>query len=91
MSLRIGDEAPNFQVKTTEGQIDYHQWIGNGYAVLGNADTSTFVDRLVAMTVAERRALPYMHPGRVDVIGGGALVWQEVLDRALALARARGN
>ncbi|HSO63521.1 MAG TPA: exopolyphosphatase, partial [Ornithinibacter sp.] len=23
------------------------------------------------------------HPGRVDVIGGGALVWQEVLDRAL--------
>jgi alkyl hydroperoxide reductase subunit AhpC len=34
MSLRIGDEAPNFQVQTTEGPIDFHQWIGNGYAVL---------------------------------------------------------
>jgi alkyl hydroperoxide reductase subunit AhpC len=34
MSLRIGDEAPNFQVQTTQGQIDFHQWIGNGYAVL---------------------------------------------------------
>jgi thioredoxin-dependent peroxiredoxin len=34
MSLRIGDEAPNFKVDTTEGQIDFHQWIGTGYAVL---------------------------------------------------------
>jgi thioredoxin-dependent peroxiredoxin len=34
MSLRIGDEAPNFHVQTTEGPIDFHQWIGNGYAVL---------------------------------------------------------
>jgi thioredoxin-dependent peroxiredoxin len=34
MSLRIGDEAPNFQVQTTQGPIDFHQWIGNGYAVL---------------------------------------------------------
>jgi len=34
MALRIGDEAPNFQVDTTEGRIDFHQWIGNGYAIL---------------------------------------------------------
>ena len=34
MSLRIGDEAPNFQVQTTQGPIDFHQWIGNSYAVL---------------------------------------------------------
>jgi alkyl hydroperoxide reductase subunit AhpC len=34
MALRIGDEAPNFQVQTTQGPIDFHQWIGNGYAVL---------------------------------------------------------
>ncbi len=34
---------------------------------------------LVAMTVAERRALPFMHPGRADVIGGGALVLDAVL------------
>ena len=30
-----------------------------------------------------RAALPYLHPGRVDVIAGGALVWESVLDRAL--------
>jgi alkyl hydroperoxide reductase subunit AhpC len=34
MSLRIGDEAPNFQAQTTQGPIDFHQWIGNSYAVL---------------------------------------------------------
>jgi len=34
MSLRIGDEAPNFTAETTEGKIDFHQWIGDGYAVL---------------------------------------------------------
>ena len=34
MSLRIGDTAPNFQAQTTEGSIDFHQWIGDGWAVL---------------------------------------------------------
>ena len=34
MALRIGDEAPNFKAETTQGSIDFHQWIGNGYAVL---------------------------------------------------------
>ncbi len=50
-------------------------------AVLANADTAAFVDRLVAMTVDERRALPYMHPGRADVIGAGALIWSGILAR----------
>jgi exopolyphosphatase/guanosine-5'-triphosphate,3'-diphosphate pyrophosphatase len=34
------------------------------------------------MTVAERRALPYMHPGRADVIAAGALILDRVLRRA---------
>jgi thioredoxin-dependent peroxiredoxin len=34
MTLRIGDTAPNFQAETTEGPIDFHQWIGDKYAVL---------------------------------------------------------
>lgn len=38
-------------------------------------------DGLLAMTRAERAALPVMHPGRVDVIGGGALVLQSCVDR----------
>jgi len=34
MSLRIGDEAPNFVAQTTEGRIDFHEWIGDGWAIL---------------------------------------------------------
>jgi thioredoxin-dependent peroxiredoxin len=34
MALRIGDEAPNFTVETTQGKIDFHQWIGDGWAIL---------------------------------------------------------
>jgi alkyl hydroperoxide reductase subunit AhpC len=34
MALRIGDEAPNFSADTTEGRIDFHQWIGDGWAIL---------------------------------------------------------
>jgi len=28
MSLRINDVAPNFKAKTTQGPIDFHEWIG---------------------------------------------------------------
>jgi exopolyphosphatase/guanosine-5'-triphosphate,3'-diphosphate pyrophosphatase len=38
-------------------------------------------ERLLGMTRAERAALPVMHPGRVDVIGGGALVLHSIVDR----------
>ncbi len=34
MSLRIGDEVPDFTAQTTEGEIRFHEWIGNGWAVL---------------------------------------------------------
>ena len=34
MSLRIADEAPNFQAQTTEGPIDFHTWIDDSYAIL---------------------------------------------------------
>ncbi|MDQ4054453.1 MAG: exopolyphosphatase [Actinomycetota bacterium] len=40
-----------------------------------------FAERLVAMTVAERLALAYMHPGRADVIDAGALILSRVLRR----------
>ena len=36
--------------------------------------------RLLAMAHAERAALPVMHPGRVDVIGGGALILRELVE-----------
>ena len=34
MSLRINDVAPNFTAKTTKGTIDFHQWIGDSWAIL---------------------------------------------------------
>ncbi len=34
MALRIGDDAPNFQVETTEGTIDFHEWLGDSWGVL---------------------------------------------------------
>ncbi|MEX0345381.1 MAG: peroxiredoxin [Rhizobiaceae bacterium] len=34
MSLRINDTAPDFTAETTHGEINFHDWIGDGYAVL---------------------------------------------------------
>ncbi len=33
MSLRLGDDAPNFTANTTEGEIDFHNWKGDSWAV----------------------------------------------------------
>ena len=50
-------------------------------AELAVDDVHALVDRLLAMTVAERLALPWLHPGRADVIGAGALILSRVLRR----------
>lgn len=34
MSLHIGDEAPDFTAETSEGTIRFHEWIGDGWAIL---------------------------------------------------------
>jgi alkyl hydroperoxide reductase subunit AhpC len=34
MSLRINDEAPNFSAETSQGSINFHEWMGDGWAVL---------------------------------------------------------
>jgi thioredoxin-dependent peroxiredoxin len=34
MSLRINDVAPDFSAETTEGPMTFHEWIGDGWAIL---------------------------------------------------------
>ena len=34
MSLRLGDAAPNFKAQTTEGEIDFYEYLGNGWGIL---------------------------------------------------------
>ena len=50
--------------------------------VLEVEEVHAAVRRLVGLDVAARRTLPYLHPGRADVIGAGALIWSRVLERA---------
>ncbi|GAB6900813.1 Ppx/GppA phosphatase family protein [Kineosporia succinea] len=42
---------------------------------------------LIEMPRAQRAELPFMHPGRVDVIGAGALVWRRIVERMGATGR----
>jgi exopolyphosphatase/guanosine-5'-triphosphate,3'-diphosphate pyrophosphatase len=50
-------------------------------SVVSVSEVHEFVDRLVAMPLEERLALPWMHPGRADVIDAGALILSRVLHR----------
>ncbi len=34
MPLRLGDEAPNFTAETTEGTVNFHEWLGDGWGIL---------------------------------------------------------
>lgn len=34
MPLRLGDEAPDFTAQTTEGEISFHEWLGDGWGIL---------------------------------------------------------
>lgn len=34
MALRINDEAPDFKAKTTQGEINFHEWLGNSWGIL---------------------------------------------------------
>lgn len=60
-------------------------------AVLPVGRMTAAAQDLVAMTRAQRAAEGYMHPGRVDVIGAGALIWARIIDRVRAEVTAAGD
>ena len=62
------------------GLPEYDRAAING-AVIDIDDAIKACDELLASSRAERAALGFMHPGRVDVIGAGALVWKTVMQR----------
>ena len=58
----------------------YDPDILHGSIITGD-DVERVTDRLMTMSREQRAALPFMHPGRVDVIGGGALILSEICRR----------
>jgi exopolyphosphatase/guanosine-5'-triphosphate,3'-diphosphate pyrophosphatase len=52
------------------------------HARISYDDVARVTDSLLSMTVAQRLALPVMHPGRADVIGAGALVLKVIMERS---------
>jgi exopolyphosphatase/guanosine-5'-triphosphate,3'-diphosphate pyrophosphatase len=51
---------------------------------ISGVDVDAIAERLLTMRRVERAALPVMHPGRVDVIGAGALILRAIAHRAMA-------
>ncbi|KAA9394651.1 Ppx/GppA family phosphatase [Kocuria coralli] len=60
-------------------------------SVLSAEDVGRACRELTGMTREQRAALPYMHPGRVDVIGGGALIWRRIVERVMEATSGRVN
>ena len=61
------------------GLVEYDADVIHGLAMTAD-QVHDVTRRLLAMTHAQRAALPVMHPGRVDVIGGGAAILRELVD-----------
>lgn len=59
--------------------------------VLTLAQTREGCAAMIAAPREERAAMGFLHPGRVDVIAGGAIVWDEVLRRVAAETEAAGH
>jgi len=61
--------------------LDTYDPVRIHHSVISAAGIRRVSDELLRMTHEERAALPVMHPGRVDVIGAGALILAETVER----------
>ncbi|MFE6649669.1 exopolyphosphatase [Nocardioides sp. NPDC057772] len=63
-------------------ELDAYDRTATDHAEVSPDDVHRLVDRLLAMTVNERLALPWMHPGRADVIAAGGVILSRILRRS---------
>ncbi|MBW3080379.1 Ppx/GppA phosphatase family protein [Bifidobacterium saguinibicoloris] len=68
------------------GLTEYDHTVVDGHR-LSIAEAVAVDDRFLRMTREERRAYKTIHPGRIDVVGGGALVWNRVLAKVSEAAK----
>jgi exopolyphosphatase/guanosine-5'-triphosphate,3'-diphosphate pyrophosphatase len=61
--------------------LDEYDSARTHHSLISAAQVHETADALLAMTRAERAAIPVMHPGRVDVIGAGALILDRIMTR----------
>lgn len=71
----------------TMGLKEYNHRLVDGVRI-GFDEAFNVNDRFLRMTRAERREYKTIHPGRIDVVGGGAVVWSRVLARVSEAALA---
>ncbi|NEG55723.1 Ppx/GppA phosphatase family protein [Bifidobacterium platyrrhinorum] len=69
------------------GLEEYDHTVVDGYR-LPLDEAYAVDDRFLRMTREERRAYRTIHPGRIDVVGGGAVVWNRVLAKVSEAAQA---
>ena len=62
-------------------ELDLINAIGAASTVAAIEEVRVAARDLTLRTRAQRGELPFMHPGRVDVIGAGALLWHRIIER----------